>query len=629
MIEAFKNPGVSGLMYTLLKGSGKILQTTAIGLSLPFSVGNVTRDFGGTDYNIGGYLIPRKWVNRIGLDRVIHAARWIETFKGLVVDDANIQKSYMDALWNRALANTLSFEIAHSMGQGAGQTMEVPGFRRPRGPLAAIGNKLLAGMTAAGQYTEVAGKLTSWRLLEEQVKRQVKRPPEDPKKLIPREPEFRAHAVSTLAGTPPGNIRGTIGAEGNLIVMFLNVAMRNFQRSWERTMLDPKRSMVRALVTGTALATTVVGWNASVTQSEDPNSPEWDKIPLDTKRDYWIFLSHKTNPENGRREFIKISKPEWVKGIYNAIEGTIWELARKFKPGWAERDAQVHRNDRAQMALDVATELLNPPGFNVDIEHPVRSAVTGFGAKLNPGLKVPIEQLTNLQAHTRTPILTSSDLRVAAPEQYDSRTSPSMVIAAQSVGISPKRLEHVIRGFGAAFAESLISLADLGARKYSPQPLPARHQGENIPIISGVVRRVWSYGYRDAEREQRLEDFYNRKGLVDQALATYKRVKSQDKVRAQSYLNDASFAQLRHENIYLTAEGEKINEIYHKLRAAPTEAEALGLNVKLSRLLEKIERGLARRDLLRRAAKLKPPGLGAVPTGGPPGWETVEEEEAP
>jgi len=590
VVEALKEPGPSGLMLSVLEKSRGWLQAGAVGLSLPFTVRNLPRDFGRSVYMVGKYLAPETLPKGFGLRTTYALGKLVETMVGVLRKDPKIMKQYQDALWNRALGNTLSFEIAGNTGSSP--ALEVPGFEREmtglRGIPKAVAKGLVSAMSAGARYSEISSKLMGWRMLEEGMKKGRAGIPVDPKK--------RAWIVQQMIGTPPSNVRGSFAREGNVFLMFGNVAAQGWRTSWERTLRDPRGTLGRTSIAAIGLGTALVAWNNQFKQPESPDKPEWDKIPPEMKRDNWLLLLPATNPVTGRHEFLKIAKPEFVKAFFNVVENVIWDFATKNKPDWA------------QVGMDATTELANPLGFNIDIHRP-GAAVAAAAGKLNPALKAPLELAGNFQTFKGTPIESQQDLRVAPAERFDERTSPTAVVVGQATGTSPKKLEYLARTFGAGLADAVLSVTDLAARPFSPQPSPARPSPERIPVLSSLIKTLWDYGFRDAEREKNLQDYYSRKGEVDQSLATYARVKKNDKSkdRASQYLEGSTFQSLKAEADYLDQRGEQINEIYKKLRAAPTEAQALVLNQKLNQVLLKIQTDVKRRAAVRAAQALSGP----------------------
>lgn len=209
----------------------------------------------------------------------------------------------------------------------------------------------------------------------------------------------------------------------------------------------------------------------------------------------------------------------------NPIEDAVW----RFMAG--------ARRDTIQTGLNVASSLL-PGGFQLEREHLGRSTVLGAVASLNPALRLPIEQMTNLDVRRDVPIVPRREEEVAGREQYGPTTSPAAVAAGRLTGISPRRIEYGAESFG-GLSEQALSLLDLafpGTR--AELPLVGDEALARMPGLGFLLRRFVGSTRDEIERD-RENRFFQHYAEAREVVRTYNYLARQGRggmQRAETYL---------------------------------------------------------------------------------------------
>jgi hypothetical protein len=169
-----------------------------------------------------------------------------------------------------------------------------------------------------------------------------------------------------------------------------------------------------------------------------------------------------------------------------------------------------------QAGANVLSQLL-PGSGNIDAKNPLMSLAKGSVAMLNPALKIPLEQVGNINTYTGAPIVGRRIGELPPSEQSTQATSPVMKGLGKILGMipgvgktplaSPVRWEHAFRSMFPGPGEMVLAAAD---QALGPKVPPARGAIEELakrpwsgPIVRSLIPSVHSQ-----ERLDLGEDFY-------------------------------------------------------------------------------------------------------------------------
>ncbi|NIB43825.1 hypothetical protein HBA55_29755 [Pseudomaricurvus alkylphenolicus] len=163
-----------------------------------------------------------------------------------------------------------------------------------------------------------------------------------------------------------------------------------------------------------------------------------------------------------------------------------------------------------------------------------------------PQAVLPILELWgNKSWHFDTPIESLSDQRKLPQDRYNARTSDTMVELGQFLGMSPKQLEHLLKGYTGTMGAYALSVSDLLVSAAKGKPNQGEIRPTDIPVVKSFYR-----GSAPAYSTQYVTDLYDRLSEVKQIHASLKDMemeeradfyaKNRDKLRYRKYLEKES-----------------------------------------------------------------------------------------
>lgn len=224
----------------------------------------------------------------------------------------------------------------------------------------------------------------------------------------------------------------------------------------------------------------------------------WKLKPWDRDANYHFFL-------NGK-EIFRLPKPFEIGAIFSTLPE---RLMSTFK---GPREREVVGKSFLDMFLN--TFALNP----------------------TPQLVKPVlEQVSNSDWFRRTPIINLGDQRVRPEAQYDERTTEVAKLIGAAVAAvttndnplaSPKRIEHLMRGYFGTLGMYLLAGADTMTRAVTDAPAKPSWRVEDIPVVSRFMRQ-------DPPLSTRwIDEFYSLKRDVDTIYTTVQRYRVRGETEA-------------------------------------------------------------------------------------------------
>jgi hypothetical protein len=236
------------------------------------------------------------------------------------------------------------------------------------------------------------------------------------------------YETKRYGGSPDYSRKGNLSPVANLVTMFFNADMQHISQAFEKVGKNPERMVpILGAITAAQMALAQYNWS----KKDDKGEPLMRRVPYSVREKDWVFLTEGVNAA-GVPNMFRLRKPDFVGIFVNPIDNVV------------ERVAGKEERSGAQIALDGLSHLVPGAQMQIDPKNPVSSTARGLAAGLNPGIRVPIEQVANKQFGINAPIVNKPQL---APEaQVGKNTSPLAKAVGSKLGISPQRVDHVLRG---------------------------------------------------------------------------------------------------------------------------------------------------------------------------------------
>lgn len=220
--------------------------------------------------------------------------------------------------------------------------------------------------------------------------------------------------------------RGNYGRVLSATIPYINAAIQG-KRTFLRVLAqDPKRAAARIAVSAGVPVLSVTAWNLS--------SPErraaYEDIPDWEKQAHIIILppSPTKDDKGNYTNVVKLPIPQEVSSVINPLRKLYEKTEGLDGPGF---------RDLAQSVLGIVSPI------DVDTENPERILSNITPQVLKPALEV----YANKDFYTGSKIVRSKMEGIPAAEQYDQGTSEIAKAAGRTLGVSPMKVDHLIKGY--------------------------------------------------------------------------------------------------------------------------------------------------------------------------------------
>lgn len=271
-----------------------------------------------------------------------------------------------------------------------------------------------------------------------------------------------------------------LGASRTMQVMtqllpFFNARVQGLGKLTRELRDNPRAIAKRAgMITAASLALLALNWD----DERYEKLPDWDK---DANWHFWI----------GDEEF-RIPKPFEIGVLF----GTIPERMVRAMGG---------KDTGAQLGKAIA-----------------RAVGETFALNPTPQIVKPlVESYFNYDAFRGIPIENAQDLAVQAEARYNEQTSLMMRELGETLGMSPKKLEHLLIGYTGTIGSYVMAAAD-GLIRASRPGESASWRADEIPLVKAVYR-----GSGPAKSTQHMEEFYRMLNEVNQLKRTVDQYRSE------------------------------------------------------------------------------------------------------
>lgn len=305
-----------------------------------------------------------------------------------------------------------------------------------------------------------------------------------------------AYEVRNYAGSPDFGKFGSLGRQANLLFIFANARGQgiaaDFARLAGRT--GTKEARDAWLRVGIAFGLPAITlWSVNHTPE---NAEDYSKLSERDKTSFFnIPLFDKNGPKYntdkyGRkvRDYLRIPKRDVPSLMANTIEKTL-----DFYAGQSPEEVYKWANAMA--------ESISPISISGDT---LLQRAMSVASSLNPAIRVPFEQISNIEFFRKKPIV-KSELQEVRPEfQYEESTPEIYKDIAKAVpGVSPLRLQNVVQGFtGGAITQ------------FVKKPQEGRNDLASNPLLSGYFRSGSIDESADFERIQQLRSQQADRGFI-------------------------------------------------------------------------------------------------------------------
>jgi len=135
-----------------------------------------------------------------------------------------------------------------------------------------------------------------------------------------------------------------------------------------------------------------------------------------------------------------------------------------------------------------------------------------------PQAVLPLLELWgNKSWHFETPIESMSDLRKMPQDRYNAFTSDTMVSIGKALGLSPKKLQHLWKGYTGTMGAYILSASDMMVAMALDKPNEGEIMATDLPVIKSFYR-----GDAPTYSTQYTTDLYDRLLEANQLAASMK-----------------------------------------------------------------------------------------------------------
>lgn len=302
------------------------------------------------------------------------------------------------------------------------------------------------------------------------------------------------------------------------VVPFLNARLQGMYKLGRAGMTDPRRMLA---VSGAVAMASVLLYLFNRDDDEYKQLPDWVR---DTY--WWMKIP-------GTEKALYIPKPFEV-GVIGSVAERAMELAM------SGNDYQARDFARTVGGLMMDQLSMNP---------------------MPQAFKPALEAAFNWDSFRGRAIDSMGQERLPAEERYTSGTAAPAVALGQLMGVSPQRIEHMVRGYFGWVGTQALNAADYMVRPFTGQASSPRRdlsQPDNWTLYGDFVKPT------DAGAGKYLDRFYQMQHQVDQVYASASDARKGGDIERYRELSAEDKFKVR--PIYVTA-GRQISEINRRIKA--------------------------------------------------------------
>ncbi len=221
---------------------------------------------------------------------------------------------------------------------------------------------------------------------------------------------------------------GTKGRRWNRVAAFFNSQVQGTDKFFRTVRNKPGETLLKGILFGQIPS--VITWALANLLGDDDERKEYEEIPRIQKDLCWVFRV------NG--VWLRIPKPNIWGIVFGSLTERVLDAAYKKDKG-AFRGLEKSMRD----------QMLPPLLPNL--------ATTG------------IEVITNYNFFTGRPIVSDKYERLPPEMQYGPQTSEAAILLGEAIGVSPLKIDHVVRGIGGTmWGEGVKLCAMINCQRSTP-----------------------------------------------------------------------------------------------------------------------------------------------------------------
>jgi hypothetical protein len=239
---------------------------------------------------------------------------------------------------------------------------------------------------------------------------------------------------------------------------------------------------------------------------DEDGVPEMQKIPAEDRASHIIIFKPGPKEQTANGD---LRQPAWRMRIPHELKLYLSPVTAILN-GMSDEDYTA-----AQGVADVASNFLPIGQAPLDASSPgnfISSLARRGVASANPLIKYPIEAISGQEMFSNTPIVGTRVEGMMPEYEYTLRTPPGMVAAGQKLGVSPDRLNHLVRnlmpGVGQLAVEGAGELLGQPDRPTEGIESPTE-AAQRAPITGQFNRRFSQPITTNAEMSRQRSFFYD------------------------------------------------------------------------------------------------------------------------
>jgi Large polyvalent protein associated domain 38 len=314
-----------------------------------------------------------------------------------------------------------------------------------------------------------------------------------------------AYETRNYAGSPDFSKFGSLGRQANLLFMFANARLQgvaaDFARVAGRT--GSKERNQALVATGIAFGLpTVALWSVNHLPE---NVEDYGKL---SERDKAAFFNVPLYDANGPkyntdkygrkvRDYLRIPKRDLPSMMANTVD--------KAMDFYATQNPEAVYSWAINMADSISPVSISGKSTTERLQSILSS--------INPAIRIPFEQLGNIDFFRKKPIIPRELQEVSPKYQYTETTPEIYKNIAQAVpGVSPLRLENIVQGFTGAAVSQFVKKPQEGRNELASNPLLGRY------FRSGTIDESANFELINTLRSQAADRAFEREMAIDDAL---------------------------------------------------------------------------------------------------------------
>ncbi|MGD2066807.1 MAG: hypothetical protein PVI43_06535, partial [Candidatus Bathyarchaeota archaeon] len=299
------------------------------------------------------------------------------------------------------------------------------------------------------------------------------------------------------------------------ITPFLNARIQGLSKVFRAAAKKDNRT--NFIIRGTVLtAASMALWALNKDDDRYKELEDWDRFNY---YHFWIGNLH-----------YRIPKPFEVGALFSSLPETLLDV--------------LYKNEETKHIADFL-------GF---------TAVNTFSLDVPQLFRPLIEQWANKSFFTGRPIVGERLQGLIPSEQKEPWTSETMQLIGKALKVSPKRAEHIVRGYFSTFGAFILGGTDIVAQIAADFPEQPTKRIDDYPLIGGFVRQA-----QPARYTKKQSWFYDTYKEMDELVKTSNHYKAIGNIKEARELATKNKEQLRLRKLFNRSK-TRISKINRKIR---------------------------------------------------------------